>query len=93
MPSAESVFAPGDAAKADPALGKTDGTRKPAQESETKLMPGQNNDHWAPARATAQTDEATRQMLTRSTKTSRSVAGPRSVYEAVQHPPVEAHSP
>lgn len=48
VPSAESVFAPGDAAKADPALGKTDGTRKPAQESETKLMPGQNNDHSAP---------------------------------------------
>lgn len=48
VPSAESVFAPGDAAKADPALGKTDGTRRPAQESETKLMPGQNNDHSAP---------------------------------------------
>jgi hypothetical protein len=47
-PSAESVFAPGNAATTDPALGKTDGTRKPEQESETKLMPGQNNDHSAP---------------------------------------------
>jgi hypothetical protein len=48
VPSAESVFAPGSSAKDEPALGKTDGTRKPAQESETKLMPGQNNDHSAP---------------------------------------------
>jgi hypothetical protein len=32
----------------DPALGETDGTRKPKQESEVKLMPGQNNDHSAP---------------------------------------------
>lgn len=48
VPAAASVFAPGDAIKADPALGKTDGTRKPAQESDTKLLPGQNNDHSAP---------------------------------------------
>lgn len=48
VPSAESVFAPGNGAKADPALGKTDGTRKPAQGSDTKLLPGQNNDHSAP---------------------------------------------
>ena len=48
VPSAESVFAPGNAAKTDPTLGQTDGTRKPAQASDTKLMPGQNNDHSAP---------------------------------------------
>lgn len=48
LPSASSVFPPGSAAKADPTLGPGDGTRKPAQESETKPMPGQNNDHSAP---------------------------------------------
>lgn len=48
LPSASSVFPPGTAPKADPTLGPTDGTRKPAQESETKPMPGQNNDHSAP---------------------------------------------
>lgn len=46
VPSAESVFPPGKAV--DPALGETDGTRKPKQESDVKLMPGQNNDHSAP---------------------------------------------
>ncbi|MFP8778529.1 hypothetical protein [Hydrogenophaga sp. RWCD_12] len=51
VPSAESVFAPGNDTKADPSLGKTDGTRKPAQESDTKLLPGQNNDHSAPLTA------------------------------------------
>ena len=45
LPPASSVFPPGTT---DPALGKTDGTRKPAQESDTKPMPGQNNDHSAP---------------------------------------------
>lgn len=48
VPSAASVFAPGNGAKADPAPGNTDGNRKPAQESDTKLLPGQNNDHSAP---------------------------------------------
>ena len=45
LPPASTVFPPGTT---DPALGKTDGTRKPAQESDTKPMPGQNNDHSAP---------------------------------------------
>ncbi|MBT9549724.1 MAG: hypothetical protein IV088_02660 [Hydrogenophaga sp.] len=45
LPPAASVFPPGTT---DPALGATDGTRKPAQESDTKPMPGQNNDHSAP---------------------------------------------
>ena len=45
LPSAASVFPSGTT---DPALAKTDGTRKPAQESDTKPMPGQNNDHSAP---------------------------------------------
>lgn len=45
LPSASSIFPSGTT---DSALGTTDGTRKPAQESETKLMPGQNNDHSAP---------------------------------------------
>ena len=48
LPSASSVFPPGTATKADPTIGPTDGTRKPSQESETKPMPGQNNDHSAP---------------------------------------------
>lgn len=48
VPSAESVLMPGNAATADPALGETDGTRKPKQESDVKLLPGQNNDHSAP---------------------------------------------
>lgn len=48
VPSAESVLPPANAATADPALGETDGTRKPKQESEQKLLPGQNNDHSAP---------------------------------------------
>lgn len=48
LPPAESVIPPGSAAKEDPAQGQTDGTRKPAQESDTKLLPGQNNDHSAP---------------------------------------------
>ena len=48
VPSAESVFPPTNGGGADPASGKTDGTRKPAKESETMPMPGQNNDHSAP---------------------------------------------
>lgn len=48
LPPTESVIPPGSAAKSDPALGETDGTRKPKQESEQKLLPGQNNDHSAP---------------------------------------------
>lgn len=48
LPPAESVFPPGSDAKSDPALGETDGTRKPKEESEEKLLPGQNNDHSAP---------------------------------------------
>jgi len=32
----------------DPAPTTTDGTRKPAQTSETQPLPGQNNDHSAP---------------------------------------------
>jgi len=48
LPSAASVFPSGTAAQVDPAPGKTDGTRKPAQESAGVLMPGQNNDHSAP---------------------------------------------
>lgn len=48
VPPTESVIPPGSAAKEDPAQGQTDGTRKPAQESDTKLLPGQNNDHSAP---------------------------------------------
>lgn len=44
VPPADSVLAPTN----DPELGKTDGTRKPKQESETTLLPGQNNDHSAP---------------------------------------------
>jgi hypothetical protein len=31
-----------------PTMTQPDGTRKPAQESDTKLLPGQNNDHSAP---------------------------------------------
>lgn len=48
LPSASSVFPPGNTSKADPAPGQNDGTRRPAQESETKPLPGQNNDHSAP---------------------------------------------
>lgn len=48
VPPAESVFPPGTPTRADPALAKTDGTRKPPQESTGTLMPGQNNDHSAP---------------------------------------------
>ncbi|MDQ7745072.1 hypothetical protein [Hydrogenophaga pseudoflava] len=48
VPPAASVIPPGSVAKEDPALGQTDGNRKPAQESDTKLLPGQNNDHSAP---------------------------------------------
>jgi hypothetical protein len=48
LPSAASVFPPETAAKADPALGETDGTRKPKKESDEALLPGQNNDHSAP---------------------------------------------
>lgn len=48
LPPAESVFPPGAEARTDPALGETDGTRKPKQASEQKLLPGQNNDHSAP---------------------------------------------
>lgn len=48
VPSAGTVLPPVNAGPADPALGETDGTRKPKQESEEKLLPGQNNDHSAP---------------------------------------------
>src|SRR3990167_12853 len=48
LPRAESAFPPGTNARTDPALGETDGTRKPKQESDVKLLPGQNNDHSAP---------------------------------------------
>ncbi|MDP2407132.1 MAG: hypothetical protein U1D36_18810 [Hydrogenophaga sp.] len=48
LPPAESVFPPGTNAKTDPTLGETDGTRMPKQESDVKLLPGQNNDHSAP---------------------------------------------
>lgn len=48
VPATETVIPPGSVAKEDPALGQTDGNRKPAQESDTKLLPGQNNDHSAP---------------------------------------------
>jgi len=49
VPTAESVFPPtSTTTQADAALGKTDGTRKPAQASAGALMPGQNNDHSAP---------------------------------------------
>lgn len=48
LPSAESVIPPGTAAKDDPALGETDGTRKPKETSDKALLPGQNNDHSAP---------------------------------------------
>lgn len=48
VPSAASVFPPAKADKTDPALGKPDGTRKPAQASAGTPMPGQNNDHSAP---------------------------------------------
>lgn len=44
LPPAESVFPPGTAARTD----ATDGTRKPAQTSDTVPLPGQNNDHSAP---------------------------------------------
>lgn len=48
VPSAGSVFPPSNGGSGDPAQSKTDGTRKPAQESDTLPMPGQNNDHSAP---------------------------------------------
>jgi hypothetical protein len=48
VPSAASVFPPTGSPSADPAAGNTDGTRKPAKESDTLPMPGQNNDHSAP---------------------------------------------
>lgn len=48
VPSAASVLLPPNDAQGDPAAGETDGTRKPKQESDEKLLPGQNNDHSAP---------------------------------------------
>ena len=54
VPSAAAVLLPANDAQADPALGTTDGTRKPKQESDEKLLPGQNNDHSAPLSPAAQ---------------------------------------
>jgi len=48
LPSAASVFPPASAANADSMVGRSDGTRRPAQESTATPMPGQNNDHSAP---------------------------------------------
>ena len=39
---------PPNAAASEPVPSPTDGTRKPAQVSDAKPMPGQNNDHSAP---------------------------------------------
>ena len=48
VPSADSVFSPASAAKADPTLGRSNSTMSAAQESTAMPIPGQNNDHSAP---------------------------------------------
>lgn len=48
VPSAESVFPPTSAAKADATQGRSNSTMSAAQESTAMPMPGQNNDHSAP---------------------------------------------
>jgi len=48
VPDAASVLKPGDAAKADPATGRSNGAMTRAQESGAMPLPGQNNDHSAP---------------------------------------------
>lgn len=54
VPSAASVLPPLNADPVDPALGETDGTRKPKLASDEQLLPGQNNDHSAPLSPAAQ---------------------------------------
>jgi hypothetical protein len=48
VPSAESVLLPANAARPDPALGRSNNAMSAAQESTAMPMPGQNNDHSAP---------------------------------------------
>ncbi len=48
VPDAASVLKPGDATKADPAAGRSNGAMTRAQESGAMPLPGQNNDHSAP---------------------------------------------
>ena len=49
VPDAASVVTPSAGARADPAAGRTNGAMSPGQESSAMPMPGQNNDHSAPA--------------------------------------------
>lgn len=44
----EAPTLPPNAAQGDPIPKPTDGVRRPAQQSDDKPMPGQNNDHSAP---------------------------------------------
>lgn len=48
VPSADSVFAPASAPKADAAAGRSNSALSAAQQSTAMPMPGQNNDHSAP---------------------------------------------
>lgn len=47
-PTTDAPALPANAAQADPIPQPTDGVRRPAQQSDDKPMPGQNNDHSAP---------------------------------------------
>ena len=47
-PATEAPVLPPNAAQGDPIPKPTDGVRRPAQQSDDKPMPGQNNDHSAP---------------------------------------------
>lgn len=49
LPSAESVFPGPNASSTDASPGRPDGTRNTAQEAIGIPIPGQNNDHSAPA--------------------------------------------
>lgn len=49
VPPAESVMAPANRVPQDPSAGRSTGTLSNAQESSAMPMPGQNNDHSAPA--------------------------------------------
>ena len=51
LPSADSAFRPVNEPRADPAALRANPTLTPAQESSAMPMPGQNNDHSAPATA------------------------------------------
>ncbi len=48
LPTMDTVVLPPIRAKEDPTPKATDGVRRPAQQSDDKPMPGQNNDHSAP---------------------------------------------